>query len=343
MHSQKWKVLYELNLVQGDEPKNELRSPWYMKFLMALFAVAAMGLLLYLLGDLLKTSYMSGLILGLFLLLFSYAIYLVDKSGIWEHLATALALSGEVLVVIAFDSMLKLEPWVLYLFVASIQFVLLLLMPNFILKVISATIFSVAMFELFSSMGYFYVYIILLAFTTLELWLNEFTFPKKISIVRASSYGAFFSLVYLNIVTFDTGNSSKQQLESLEFAQQLGWIDLSYTFMLFYLIWRLTKGMATLNLKFMALISLVLFVVGFLSYTTHGITLGLLLIILSYAVYNKIIMTFGIMLLAIPIFHYYYMFGTTLMDKAKLLLLIGVVIFMARWIFLKTTKGLVNA
>ena len=75
---------------------------------------------------------------------------------------------------------------------------------------------------------------------------------------------------------------------------------------------------------------------GVLSLQANGISIGLMIILLGFAGCNRVLLGLGVYALLLYVSAYYYFLDATLLEKSLTLLVIGVVLLLTRWGFVRS-------
>ncbi len=102
-----------------------------------------------------------------------------------------------------------------------------------------------------------------------------------------------------------------------------------------YVVWRLLQRLNHRLPEPLAITALVCTVIlSAVSIEAPGITAGMMILLLGFAGSNRVLMGLGIVSLLFYISSYYYLLDATLLDKARTLLVTGVVLLLVRWVML---------
>jgi uncharacterized membrane protein len=335
-----WDTLLQADLVQGDAPETDgVDSPWYVKVLLAISGWLAALFLLGFFGfgfELIFRNAGASLIVGAILIGAAFALLRMPKNEFYEHVALAVSLAGQALIAWPlFDNIDRGTDWLL---ISIFQSLLALLMPNYIHRVFSsflaASCFSVAL----AIYGIPYIVGSVIMFAAAWLWLHEFAYPQHMHKQRAIGYGLVLALIQIK------GSA----LYHYSFMDWFGrrhdmhilvqpWVgELLAGAVTLYVVWQILRRLGlgiSEPIAIAAMIGTALLAV--VSMEAHGITVGMLIILLGFAGSNRVLMGLGIISLLFYISSYYYQLHATLLDKSITLLTIGVVLITARWLLLR--------
>lgn len=330
--------LVQAGLIEGGPSgQGELESPWYVKVLLAFSGWLAALFLLGFIGagfEFLFRNSTAAFIVGALMIGGAFVILRGPKNEFVEHLALALSLAGQALVIFAIFRVADRSPKIAWLLVVVLEAPLAVVMPNFVHRVFSsfAAVFAFNMVTLLWGYPFLAGPVVLLLAGC--CWLNEFRYPTLMRSVRAIGYGLVLALVLLK--------------GSALFSYRLGWQAISKPpeFWLrpwvgealsgavaLYVVWRLLqrygRGLAD-NISVAALSGT--FLLNAASCEVRGLAVGLTILLLGFAGANRVLTGLGIVALLFFISSYYYLLSSTLLVKSGSLLLVGLVLLLLRWL-----------
>lgn len=315
-------------------------SPWYVKALLGLSGWLAAICLLVFFGFWLQSLLLKegvSLTIGSALIGTAIVLLRLPKNEFYEHLGFAVSLAGQGLLLFALANYLKGLNSQLYLPIAIVQIVLLYLIPNYTHRVYSSFIATIALSLFMSSLGYLFVFKIILLLAMSKLWLNEFDYPEKIKMLQAIGYGFVLSefilsktisLLYFNL--FDHWLPREINLDAWLYP----WMHeipatLAMLFIASQQIKRLEHSLAhPLSLIFLLLV----IAINALSIEINNLNIGLIILLLGYAGSNRILIGLGIITLLSAVTSYYYFMNTTLLVKSQILIGSGLLLLVIRWL-----------
>lgn len=300
----------------------EVLSPWYIKILMGLCGWFAAIFSLGFLGvgiSFLFESPIGMSVLGALLIGGSFKILLSSKSEFIEHLGLAMSFAGQVMIAFAWflnNPLDALYPWlVLTLMCCFLAF----LMPSNIHRMMSAYFATLCLsyFMYLAQVSSFFSSIVL--FFVALMWLNEFTFSHQVRKLQSVAYGAVFGLIQFKTSILFTHHGQSWVQDSLPSVNQ--WIDERLNVLvLLYVLHHLIKHKKILlhaSQKWLGLAVVVLLCIG--TFFANGIVSGIFLIILGFAIQNKILLGLGILSTIINLSAYYYFLDISLLNKSFIL------------------------
>ncbi len=333
-----WEALSQASLVEGPCPEmRSLESPWYVKVLLAfsgwLAAVFLLGFIGVGLHFVVENGFFS-LLTGGLMIGGAYVILRIPKNEFVEHLALAISLAGQALLVWAIYDLTKASDEIVLLLVAFLELILALIIPHFIHRVFSSYIAAVASAMALTAMGIPSVVSGVVMLLASLLWLNEFHFPKCMGEIRAIGYGLVLALIQLKgSVLFGGAALWWRSSHSLSNSWGQPWIGeiLAGTVLLF-VVWQLLyRNRKAINKGFMVTVFLGTLLLCAASMKAPGITAGMMIMLLGFAGSNRVLLGLGIASLLFNISSYYYTLDATLLIKSEALFVIGLVLLTARW------------
>lgn len=336
-----WSLLLTAGLVHGDKPESgEPDSPWYVKLLLAISGWLASLFLLVFLGVGLAFVFrdMAPLLTaGIVMIGGAYALLRIPKNAFFEHVALAVSLEGQALVVLAiFVYSPESINWVL---VTVFQLVLAMAVPNFVHRVFcsffAASCFSIALI----SIGLPYIASSIMMAMVAWLWLYEFRYPRHMEKQRAIGYGLVLALIQIkgtalfgvNVIDLFSGSAD------LNMGVQLWWVsEILLAAVTVYVVWYILKQLGRDLFEPTSIASLlgtILLII--VSAEAQSIAVGMLILLLGFAGSNRVLMGLGIGSLLFYISSYYYLLDYTLLEKSLTLLILGVVLLAAKFIVQK--------
>lgn len=337
--------LLQAGLIEGAPPETgKLDSPWYVKLLLAFSGWLAAVLLLCFIGmgfELIMTNSTATLITGGMMIVGAFALLRISKNEFVEHLALAVSLAGQALIVFVLFDDSGLDRMMDWLLVALLQIFLTLVMPNFVHRIFSSFVAALAFNMVLSFWGVHYAVGGIVLFMAALCWLYEFSHPQQMRAKQAIGYGLVLALMlfkgttlygYHRMIDWMNGEFVPNQLE----LWNKPWLDEIITGMVvLYVVWHLLQryGQPVFErLSIAALLGTVLLCV--VSMKVQGITIGIVIMLLGYAGANRVLVGLGIMSLLFYISFYYYTLDATLLAKSQTLLVVGLVLLFIRWLML---------
>ncbi|MBU1108494.1 MAG: DUF4401 domain-containing protein [Candidatus Riflebacteria bacterium] len=337
---QMWATLLKAGLVEGRQPVDTgtLDSPWYVKALLAfsgwLAALFFLGFLGIAFSFILRSTVVNFFI-GTMMIGGAFFMFHFQKNEFLEHLSLAASLAGQVLVATAIFKLFDYSENGAWLTMSLLQATLAVLMPSFVHRVFSSFFAMCAFSMALSSMGIsFMVSGIALLLASL-CWLNEFSLPQQMEKIRAIGYGLVLALIPLKGSALFGSNSQPWRHSQ---APSLLWIEpwmgeVLIALVTLYVVRSLLQRYDQTIPEPLPVIALLgTFLLCIISMEMHGITVGVVIILLGFSGSNRRLLGLGILSLLFYASYYYYLLDTTLLNKSLSLLIIGLVMFVFRWL-----------
>ncbi len=339
---QLWALLLESNLVQGALPlaTEKLQSPWYVKVLLAFSGwIASLFLLVFLglvLSDVFDNS-SAGLFVGTVVIGISFAALRSAKNEFVEHLALTASLAGQALLIFSIYGLVDDDSALFWMFVAVLQILLTLLIPNFIHRVLTsfAATCSFSIFMARMGLPQFITGTVLLMIVV--CWVNEFRWVRLMSAFRAIGYGLILALLLYKgglMYGFIFNNFfSLYRSGELLLPPWLG--NVLIAVVMLYLVWNiLQRYYADMLEKIPATALLATLLLCAASFEMLGLNVGIAILLLGFLGSNRILIGMGIVSLLFFISSYYYFLNVTLLEKSQSLFVIGITLLIMRWLML---------
>ena len=325
-----WMTLVQAGIVQGPAPKTEIpESPWYVKGLLAISGWLAACFFLFFIGIGFVAIIKSGPVsftVGSLMIAGAFAIIRLPKNEFWEHMALALSFAGQGLIVWSFLEIWKNHDEWIWLLVGLLEVFLAIVIPNFVHRVASTSIAAFALSRALSFTGGLSILISLILVLAAYLWLNEFWSVRHLKTVQAFGYGLVLALIELK------GSTVFGTMMLGEHSPHGHMEDLLAVGVNLYIVWQLLQRYdqpITGRLGMMAVVGTL--ILGIVSIGAQGITIGMAIMVLGFAGSNRVLLGLGITSLLFFISMYYYQLNATLLVKAQVLLIVGIVLLACRW------------
>lgn len=344
-----WTSLHSAGLVTGTAPiQTELTSPWYVKVLLGFSGWLAALFLLGFIGAgfvFIVKNEIAAIITGIAMIGVAFALLQAAKNEFLEHLALAVSLAGQALVIFGIFQLTHQRDDIAWVILTLFEIPIVLIIPNFVHRVMTTVIAAMGFYMSLDAFGAAFVFSGIILFIVAWLWLNEFRYPRLMRMFQAIGYGLVFALLPLKGSALfgyrSIGWYSGRSHPELWVQPWMGELLIAVVFI--YVVWRLLQryhqplgGVFTTATLFAALI------VSLASMQAQGITVGIVILLLGFSSNNRILVGLGIVSLLFFVSSYYYLLNTTLLVKAGILFSVGVILLGARWVLmslLPTTKG----
>lgn len=336
-----WELLQASGIVLGEPPgRGDSSPPWFVKALLAfsgwLAAIFILGFIVAAFAPVFKNSGVASVI-GVILIAGAFVLLRMPANAFVEHLGLAASLAGQVLLVYAIFDFADHNEITAWLLMAIFQAVLVWFMPNFVHCVVSALVAAIAVSMALNEMEIPYLAAGIVLFGASYCWLNEFRYPQQMEKIRAMGYGLVLALVALKGMTrFGYSAFAPRFLQhhgSLPHPWVGGIIIGAVTV---YVVWRLLQYYGQPMLGRLSITTLLAtLLVCAVSMNVQGIAVGMVIVCLGFWSANRVLLGLGMVSLLFYISSYYYLLDTTLLDKSLSLLVVGLILFVVRWLMQK--------
>ena len=334
------------------------RSPWFISLLFGMSGILAslffIGFLTLMLDNTgLLDSTLAVIIIGALLSIIGGFLFYNARSRhspFWNGLAFAITLAGQGYIAFALLASEIAEPLNIMLLLL-VQLLMTIVIPNFIYRLLSATL---ALSYLFYLLNYYHlseVSLGLFALITSVAHLQRYTLaafiPTKwrasfFDISSAIGYASAYVLLLVSVyfIAAEYGNSF-DNLDSLDnygkafsynYYLAQGLLTLASLYAAYLILKRYhIKLLSTAGL----LISAAIIVLGVISIYVSGLLATSLIIIIATANSQRVLLGLGVIALVGYIFWYYYQLDTTLLVKSASMLVIAIALLLLRWLLIK--------
>lgn len=331
-------------------------SPWFISLLFGFSGVFAslffIGFLTLLLGSTgLLDSTLAVFIIGALISVIGGCLFYnarIRHSPFWSSLAFAITLAGQGYIAYALLASEMAEPLNILLLLL-VQLFMTVVLPNFIYRLLSATLALVCLFYLLTYYHLSEVSLGLLALITSVAHLQRYTLAAFIShkwrarffdISRAIGYASAYILLLVSVyfIAAEYGNSldnlnSYGEAFSYNYYLAQGLLTLASLYAAYLILKRYhIKLLSTAGL----LISAAIIILGVASIYVSGLLATSLIIIIATANSQRVLLGLGIIALVGYIFWYYYQLDTSLLLKSASMLVIAIALLLLRWRLIKS-------
>ena len=334
------------------------RSPWFISLLFGMSGILAslffIGFLTLMLDNTgLLDSTLAVIIIGALLSVIGGFLFYNARSRhspFWNGLAFAITLAGQGYIAFALLANEIAEPLNIMLLLL-VQLFMTIVIPNFIYRLLSATLALNCLFYLLSYYHLSEVSLGLFALITSVTHLQRYTLaafiPTKwraslFDISSAIGYASAYVLLNISVyfIAAEYGNSfdSLDNLDnygevfSYNYYLAQGLLTLASLYAAYLILKRYhIKLLSTAGL----LISAAIIILGVISIYVSGLLATSLIIIIATANSQRVLLGLGVIALVGYIFWYYYQLDTTLLVKSASMLVIGISLLLLRWLLIK--------
>lgn len=338
-NDQIWTILKENGIVQGEQPEKGISgSPWYVKVLFAFSGWLAAIFILGFIGAAFEIVYRNNgvaFIVGVMMIGGAFALLRISGNEFVEHLGLATSLAGQALIVYAIYDISNHNETIAWLLIAILQGALVVFMPNFVHRVFSTLVASIAFSMALDKMGIPHVIGGVVMFGACLCWLNEFQYPRHMKKIRAIGYGLVSALIALKGTTLLGYRAFGERFleDHHGFLAQQWFGEGIIGSVTVYVVWSILQRYGQpANGRLSITTLLVTLLVCAVSIKVQGITVGMVIVCLGFFGANRILLGLGIVSLLFYISSYYYLLETTLLNKSISLLVVGLVLLCVRWL-----------
>lgn len=339
-----WAQLKEAGLVDGVlPPTSDHITPWYIR---TMLGIAGWIGALFLLGFVgvgfafVTKSVSASLIVGAMLCAAAATLFRVKpENDFASQFAFAVSLAGQALILTGLAKEWHSHFNLIAIAMAAVEAALFLLIPNFLHRVWAATSGIYAATLVFNDFGlHAYTPALLLA-AFAWVWLNEFSYPLKASLLRALGYGltlvALHTLLSANVYGMGLLLGGRHTVLPPPGGALGPWIGAGLIgIVLFIAVQKLLNregvpAMAGPSLAALAAAA----ILALISLKAPGIGLTATVLLVGHAQGNRVLAGLGILGLLAYLSHYYYTLDFTLLEKSVLMACSGAALLAARLAF----------
>ena len=334
------------------------RNPWFISLLFGMSGILAslffIGFLTLMLDNTgLLDSTLAVIIIGALLSVIGGFLFYNARSRhspFWNGLVFAITLAGQGYIAFALLANEIAKPLNIMLLLL-VQLLMTIVIPNFIYRLLSATLALNCLFYLLNYYHLSEVSLGLFALITSVAHLQRYTLaaftPTKwraslFDISSAIGYASAYVLLNISVYfiateygnSFDNLDSLDNYGEAFSYNYYLaqGLLTLASLYAAYLILKRYhIKLLSAAGL----LISAAIIVLGVISIYVSGLLATSLIIIIATANSQRVLLGLGVIALVGYIFWYYYQLDTTLLVKSASMLVIGIALLLLRWLLIK--------
>lgn len=332
--------------------QSEARSPWFISLFFGMSGILAslffIGFLTLLLDNtgLLDSTLAVFIIGGILSVIGGFLFYNARSrhSPFWNSLAFAITLAGQGYIAYALLASEIAEPLNIMLLLL-VQLLMTVAIPNFIYRLLSATLALSCLFYLLNYYHLSEVSLGLLALITSVTHLQRYRLaafiPTKwrmnaLEITNAIGYASAYVLLSVSVyfIAAEYGNSFDSDGKAFSYNYYLaqGLLTLASLYAAYLILKRYqVKLRSTAGL----LISAAIVLLGIMSIYVSGLLATSLIIIIATANSQRVLLGLGVIASVGYIFWYYYQLDTSLLVKSASMLVIGIALLLLRWLLIK--------
>ena len=335
--------------------QSEARSPWFISLFFGMSGILAslffIGFLTLLLDNtgLLDSTLALFIIGGILSVIGGFLFYnaRIRHSPFWNSLAFAITLAGQGYIAYALLASEIAEPLNIMLLLL-VQLLMTVAIPNFIYRLLSATLALSCLFYLLNYYHLSEVSLGLLALITSVTHLQRYRLaafiPTKwrasfFDISNAIGYASAYILLSVSVyfITAEYGNRFNNldnygESFSHNYYLSQGLLTLASLYAAYLILKRYqVKLRSTAGL----LISAAIVLLGIMSIYVSGLLATSLIIIIATANSQRVLLGLGVIASVGYIFWYYYQLDTSLLVKFVSMFVIGIALLLLRWLLIK--------
>ena len=352
---QRWKNLCRHDLVSGEMPKPDMddggvRQPWYIRIMLGfagwLGALFLMGFFAVGFEFILKNAAVA-MTVGLVLCAAAYAIFNASRnSDFMMQFGLAISMAGQGMVMIGLFNAFKVDNAALYFTALLFQLALVSIMPNVIHRFLSTLGAVYAAVYLLQVQGIYGLAHGLIAIGFASIWFSTRLLLAP-ALWRPIAYGLSFALLYSEAGRLFSPFYfySAQGGATMSWWMQYGWwigsslVNLALLATAVMVLQREKLSLAS-HAGMAALGACALLCIA--GYAAPGLCAALMIILVGFAVGNRLLTGIGLLALLAFISHYYYQMQSTLLVKSAVLASMAMVLVLMRVGFLRVFLASTN-
>lgn len=334
-----WNRLEAARLVAGEMPApGEARVPWFVRVMLgvagwigALFLLGFVGALF---AFLVKDAG-SAVLVGAGACAGAVMIFrAAPKSDFFAQFGLAASLAGQLLLVYGFAQWMPRSVNGLALVVAPVQGLLLLLIPNFLHRVLSAWALALALLWLLVDAGFYALAPAAITAAVVAVWLHELDAGRHGALLRAAGYGLAFAALQIVVMHGALWGLWMASIGRGQVAAGTGVQWLGHAASAAVLLWAVVQLLRREGLPLdsgqgrVALAGAL--ILGAASLKAPGVGPTVAILVVGFANGNRVLAGLGIAALLGYLSHFYYSLSATLLIKSGVLLATGVALIAAR-------------
>lgn len=352
-----WQRLQDGGQVEGDLPTmGKTESFWYVRVMLGAAGWIGSVFLLSFVGaafSFVMQNAFASLLVGALLCGGAFALFKSKRdSDFITQFSLAIGLVGQMLLIYGLYKLFERDDPLFYAAVFVVEALLTVLMPNFIYRVMTSLAAAVALSFALNSAGVYGLATGVTAAGFAILWMQDIRWGRFSAICRPVGYGLTLSLLlYQSGILWGRGFWWPRSYKSTNwisiYAPWLGKALVLAVFLVVIFILLKRLHVVTVSRSGMAVLAAVTLVMA-ASFPAPGMVQALLILIVGFAVCNRVLIGLGLLALAGFLSNYYYMMQSTLLVKSMLLLGLGAILLVGRllmrkWLPTTDTGGSVDA
>lgn len=333
-----WQRLQNGGLVEGNLPPAETdETPWYVRVMLgvagwigSLFLLGFVGVgFAFVMENAIAALVVGGLVSG-----GACVIFKTRQSSVFlTQFGLAVGLAGQVMLIYGIFELFDHHEFLVYGLVFVAEALLTFLMPNFIYRVLSSLLAALALAFALYSAGIYGLAPGLLAAGFSLVWLQDVRWVSFSDICRPVGYGLAFALLYDKAGMFwGQWIWWSRPAGANWLSQYAPWLGKALILIIFLgVVLVLLKRLQVVVTSRSGLTALAATGIGIsAAWAAPGLGQALLILIIGFAVCNRILVGIGLLTSCAFLSNYYYLLQSTLLEKSLLLIGIGAVLLISR-------------
>lgn len=344
-----WQRLLEAGLAHGDMPATAAATtPWYVRLMLGAAGWIGAVFFVSFLGGIFVLLFRSGagtIVVGMTCCGGAYALFRLARDNDFVlQFGLAASLAGQLLVIVGlFNLMGEHFTASLYLLVAAFEVGLIVLIENFAHRVWSTMAAAIALSLALADLGAYNVHGAatgLAAAVFAAIWLNEHVWIRRGALWRPVGYGVAIALLWFDgfaLVGRAVASSGGAAPAGAAIASWIG-AGLSGAVLVYAVARLLASHDVAPSSRIGAAALATAGVVAVITIGAPGVAASLLILIVGFAVGQRVLQGIGVLALLGYLSYFYYSLHVTLLTKSAVLMGTGVVLI-AAWFGMRQLLG----
>lgn len=333
-----WARLSADGLVEGEMPvPDRSASPWYVRVMLGIAGWIGALFLLGFVGAafaFVMRDPASGLLVGAACCGGAFALFRsFHGNDFAEQFGLAVSLAGQGLMIMGFADILSGWAPLLYIAIAAMQAALAFLVPNFLHRLLATCGAAIAVALAINAAALHGLSAPILCLGLALIWLEPKIWAARGGLWRPVGYGLVLALLLVETFRlFDTGGlfDPVQASRWIAIHGPLIGQGLTAAILLFVaIVLIMREGVSPRSPAARAAAAIVV-VLGLVSLTAPGLASALLILLLGFAVGDRLFAALGILSLLGFVSHFYYSLHATLLEKSGILAATGLCLLLVR-------------
>lgn len=333
-----WQQLQGGGLVAGDLPSPENdESPWYVRVMLGVAGWIGSLFLLGFVGAVfafVMENAIAALVVGVLVSGGAYAIFKARQdSDFFTQFGLAVALAGQMMLIYGIFELFDYDESLVYGLIFIVEAILTLIMPNFIYRVLGSLAAAISLTFALHSAGIYGLATGVIAAGFALVWMQEARWVRFNEICRPVGYGLALSLLYYKAGIFwGRWIWWSRSAGPNWISQNAPWLGKALILMallvVVLIILRRMQIALTSRSVMAALTATALAMVA--SFLAPGQGQALLIVIIGFAVCNRVLIGIGLLACGGFLSNYYYLMDSSLLTKSMILVGFGVALLIGR-------------